>query len=104
MQIFIKFLIYSLRTADGMRGSAEPFLKFVIDKQCEKIEQVTHKKVSAGELAKLKSLQENILYEKITKKYFILRVRLKISFMAALQGKTVPELFYHTILKSYDHF
>ena len=41
------------------------------------------------EKVKLKKLNENTLFEKIARKYFVLKIRLKISFMACKAGYTV---------------
>ena len=44
---------------------------------------------------------ETALYQKVFRKYLVLKVRMKISYMAFMEGKTVKELFLHAILKSY---
>jgi hypothetical protein len=47
-------------------------------------------------------INEQALYEKVSKKYLILKLRLKLSFMSALKGLTLTELFLKQILKSYN--
>ena len=38
-------------------------------------------------------IHENMIYKKVCFKYFIMKVRHKISYMAFMQGKTIQELF-----------
>lgn len=83
MSIFIKFLIYVLHTADGKRDTGFLYLDYVNNKQKEAIQRFTRKKISSGELVKLKCHNESILFNKIAKKYLILKIRLKISFIAS---------------------
>ena len=45
---------------------------------------------------------ETALYQKVFRKYLLLKVRMKISYMAFMEGKTVKELLLHAILKSYN--
>lgn len=84
MMIFIKFLIYTLRTVDGIRGSAEPYLAYVNNKQLDKIKKVTKKnKVGRTETLKLAKINEDNLFQKISKKYFMVKIRTKLSLIAA---------------------
>jgi hypothetical protein len=41
MMIFLKFLIYYLKTIDGKKDSAKPYLDFVNNKQIDKIKKVS---------------------------------------------------------------
>ena len=104
MHIFIKFLIFTLRTVDGKANSAKGYLDYVTTRQIDKIKRFTKTKMPKVEKIKLIKLNENTLFEKIARKYFVLKIRLKISFMACRAGQTVSELFYNAILKSYSHF
>ena len=51
------------------------------------------KKVSKDRELQIIRMNEQTLYEKVSKKYFILKIRLKISYMSSLKGNTVSELF-----------
>ena len=89
MQIFIKFLIYTLRTVDGKLNTAKGYLDYVTNRQIDKIKHFTKTKMPKIEKVKLKKLNENTLFEKIARKYFVVKIRLKISFMACKAGYTV---------------
>jgi hypothetical protein len=41
MMIFIKFLIYMLKTVDGQKNTATPYLEYVTNKQIDKIKRIT---------------------------------------------------------------
>ena len=47
-------------------------------------------------------MNEQSLYDKVIKKYAILRIRLKLSYMAALKGLTITELFLKQMIRSYN--
>ena len=80
MNYFLRYLITSLRTIDGIRGSADGILKVLKKQSKEKYELIEQK-----------------LYRKIYKKYIIMRVRSKISYEALLKRMTITELFCTTI-------
>lgn len=99
MFIFIKFLIYIMQTIDGKKNTAKPYLEYVNNKQFDRIKRVTGTAVSKTEMFRLKLKSEEILFSNIVKKYFIVKIRLKVSFMAMKRAMTVNELFYTTIVK-----
>ena len=51
------------------------------------------KKISKDRELQIIRMNERALYEKVSKKYFILKVRLKLSYMSSLKGLTLVELF-----------
>ena len=51
------------------------------------------KKISKDRELQIIRMNERALYEKVSKKYFILKVRLKLSYMSCLKGLTLVELF-----------
>ena len=99
MFIFIKFLIYLLQTIDGKKNTAKPYLDYVNNKQFDRIKRVTGSEVSKTERFRLLLKSEEILFSNIVKKYFIVKCRLKISFMAMKNGMSVKELFFNVIGK-----
>lgn len=44
---------------------------------------------------------ERVLFHMVIQKYKILKIRLKISFMAFQQNKSVKEMFLSAIIKAY---
>ena len=49
-----------------------------------------------------KAIYMQVLAEETMKKYAILKCRMKISYSAFKKGMTIHELFYRTILSSYE--
>lgn len=47
---------------------------------------------------------EKVLYLSVLKRFVLLRVRMKISYMAILRSLTIKELFLEAILQSYKQF
>lgn len=74
----ITFLVYSIKTIDGNKNSALPFIK------------------------DQKWAEADKYYKTTIFKYKLLKWRMKISLMAAEKQQTVKELFLSTILKSYS--
>ena len=95
-------MIYSLRTIDGIRGTAEGILK-TLNRQSEKEYKIKHKKkyISECMMLSIKTTNEHKVFRKVYIKYLIMRVRAKISFMALVKRLTIVELFLRAIEKSY---
>ena len=95
-------MIYSLRTIDGIRGTAEGVLK-TLNRQSEKEYRKQHKKkyISECMMLSIKTTNEHKVFRKVYLKYLIMRVRGKISFMALAKRMSITELFLRTIEKSY---
>ena len=84
MNYFLRYLVTNLRTIDGIKGSAEGILK-VLKKQSKEKPAIIEQK----------------LFRKIYKKYLLMKVRNKISYMALLKRYTIVELFCTTIQRVY---
>ena len=86
MKLFLVFLIYSLNTVDGKRGTAEKLIKL------------------KTEILKSDSAEnvKSFVYEKILFKYLVLKIRMKISFTALTKCMTIKELLLKGILKAYQ--
>lgn len=62
--------------------------------QFQRIMKVTKKKkISKDRELQIIRMNELALFEKVSKKYFILKFRLKLSYMSSLKGLTLVELF-----------
>jgi len=60
------------------------------------------KKISKDRELQIIRMNELALYDKVSKKYFILKFRLKLSYMSSLKGLTLVELFLKQILRTYN--
>jgi len=76
MKMLLEFLIISLKSLDGSRGSAEKLM----ESQIKQFEKSAGAKLPFSEKIKL----YNELYLKVAKRFNSLKVRMKISFMALL--------------------
>jgi hypothetical protein len=66
----------------------------------EKIKIVTNcTKISPGKCYQINLMNQQQLYTKIGSKYFILKIRLKLSFSAMIKGITIVEMFLLSIQK-----
>lgn len=103
MKQILKFLIYSLRTMDGRRGTADKMLN-LMNQQSFKEHRITHGLSILPKSVKQKIVEKNEhnLFRKVYMKYLILKVRAKISYMAFIKRMTIIELFATTILKCHQ--
>lgn len=74
MELFLKFMIYQLKTVDGVRDTALPILEQMHDK--------IDRRNSVSMKFHLEDENERQLYASVFKKYRVMAVRSKISFMA----------------------
>jgi len=101
MEIFLKFLIYSLRTVDGVKNSADVILDYLNKESIKKFKKETRLlKMTQFQLVNISSANEKLVFTQIYKKYCIMKLRAKISFMAFEKGITIIELFLHAIYKT----
>ena len=98
----LKFLIYRMRTLDGNKDTAIPYLEqlnkgslgsFKKEKGYESIKKSREHKII--------QMNEDYLADSVLFKYKIMKLRAKLSFMAFKEGKTILELFLVAILKSH---
>ena len=114
MDLFLKFLIMSLNTLDGVKGSARALLSRMCRQEKKAIAKKMRHEQPALENVKYrdfipKEQQDAIrlqhaaeIYAKTAKKYRVLRIRSKIAYAAFQQRETVNELLIGTILSSYE--
>lgn len=110
MQLLIRYLVSSIESIDGNRGSINQFIYQLQHKIDNKLEaksdgdiQKFKKQFKEKNPKKFRQIEKGI-YKKIFNKYKVLKWRMKISFMAFSQNMTVLELFLKAILKTYFHF
>lgn len=116
MQQIIEFLVISLQTLDGVRGTAknhiakshgiqphkEPFLQrfkrsFLCCEPNFRQKDIDEVISSDGSY-----VHEKELYLRVIKWFNLMRARMKISFMALLKQMTIKELFLDSILHVYN--
>lgn len=102
MMNFLKFLIYSLETIDGKRGSATPFIekKVFIENRRLGLYSDDH----TVNLAKVENKIREDLMHKVLFKYKLMRVMQKISFQALKRRMTLKEHWFQQILVSFKLF
>lgn len=95
MDILLKFLIYTLRTLDGRKNTAESLLRKLqeIGKQ-EFMIKKDRKIISKMREHQIMQMNEMKVFRKVYIKYKIMIIRSKISFMAFAANKTINELFH----------
>lgn len=103
MEVFLKFLIYSLKTLDGRKDTATGIIQ-ALNKQSIREYQIKFKRDGISKYSEHKLMQTNEynFFQKIFMKYKIMTIRAKISFMALEKCMTVVELVVSAILKSYQ--
>lgn len=83
MQTFLLFLIYSLQTIDGTKGTATPLISALNKQSVHEYKRKTSRtSVSKGKEHQIMSSNEHSVYRKVLLKYKIMRIRAKISFSA----------------------
>ena len=97
MLTLLKFLILSLNTIDGKRNSAKYMLENMNQTQIKDLKVPTKKEKAILNKANLQEILDPII-----KRFKMLKIRMKISFMAFRKNMTVFELFYQAILASYQ--
>jgi len=101
--ILIEFLLYELNSVDGHKNSAESKLKKMMHGQLhKKSNRKLYNKLDKHDITLIEAMNKNMLLDKIILYFKILRIRMKISYHAFLRKLTVQELFYKSILKTYN--
>jgi hypothetical protein len=85
MDEVLSVLLHNMDSLDGNKGSSLPVQKFMSTKKGADMEQVKH-----------------VLVKKTLFKFKVLRIRMKISFMAFRKSMTIPQLILQAIMKSHD--
>lgn len=102
MQLFIKFLIYRLKTVDGIRGSSSELLNKMNQKEIRAYQRENGKsKLTSKKLKEINLKNEYHICQKVMMRYKIMKLRAKISFAALMKEMTIHELFVSQIHKSF---
>jgi hypothetical protein len=101
MDMLLKFLIYKLKTQDGVRNSAKDMIT-MLNEQCRK----ARKKECGGKLSTIEEHKTNqgtmhLINNKVMFKYNLMKVRNKISFIALQKKKAICELIIESIVCTY---
>lgn len=90
MSIFVKFLVYSLYTLNGVKNSARSLLHSLNDLAIEKLKKETGQVwISNSHQEKISATNEHKIFHQISVKYQVMKIRAKISYMALLRCMTV---------------
>ena len=118
MKCLLEFLIISLKTLDGNRDSAKKYLlssnnikynpktgmnlveRFLFGESKSLLDKRENEVVSDD----AEYCDEQKLYLKVIRKFTILKVRMKISFMALQKVVPVSELLLESILNTYQMY
>lgn len=96
--MLLRFLIVSLRTFNGVRNTATPFLR--PDTKHKK--SSSNKSLSSSDRTKIKISNHNQGYFlKIFRFFLRMKVRMKISYSALVERRTVHELLLKSIISTY---
>jgi len=95
MDILLKFLIYTLRTLEGSKNTADALLNSMQEASKREFKQ-TKQRDTISKMREYQFMQMNEMkvFKKVFLKYKIMIVRSKISFSAFASGKTINELFH----------
>ena len=86
MNKILKFLIRSLRTIDGQRGSANKMLNEMNKNSVkEYMEKYNRKEISESQRLRIVQANEHTVFRRVYLKYIIMKVRAKISFTALVK-------------------
>lgn len=90
LQLLIEFLLYELKSADGMRNSAIPHYDQIYYEQTKSTKnQLLISKSTKREVAALKQFNIFNFTNVVTRKYRIMMFRMKISYMAYSKKATI---------------
>lgn len=81
MKIFIKFLVYSIQTIDGQRGTALPVVAALTEQTRAELTQATGRAyIQESRMALIRQQSAYQVYKKVCLKISIMTIRAKISF------------------------
>jgi hypothetical protein len=90
MQILIEFLLYELKSADGMRGTAIPYYESIfLEQQATRKNALLISKSTKREVSMLKQFNIFNFTNTVLKKYRIMNFRMKISYSAYQRQCTI---------------
>lgn len=100
----LQFLIFKLKTQDGVRDSAVDMIDVLNRKQRKERmkESDSTEKISTIEEHKMNQGTMHLINNKVMFKYNLMKVRNKISFIALQKNKAIGELLIEQILKTYN--
>lgn len=101
MRIFLKFLVYRMKSCDGNKNSAVNILKYFNEQAIGAFLSKTQRSMlSKSREHQIQASNEYRVFKKVCMKYTMITIRAKISYMALIQKKTILELFIDVISKT----
>jgi hypothetical protein len=87
MSMFIKLLVYRMRTLDGNKGSAEGILKAMNKQEMKNFlkSRKDIKSVPESRQHQIMAMNEFKVFKKVCMKYTVMKIRSKISFIAMME-------------------
>lgn len=96
MTMFLKLLIYELKTIDGKRGTAEKLIKKGV-----RGFMAQHGYVDEHKQKDYEHMTRHQIMTRVWFTYSMARVKLKLSFSAFIRGQTLFELWGHQIIVTF---
>lgn len=96
MTMFIKLLVYKMRTIDGYKNSMNKYVDNLIALKLQKKPNMSY-----YQQYEMRINIENKLVKKVAYQYQLIKIRYKMSFIAFIENKTFSELILSQIKKSY---
>lgn len=102
MDILLRYLIFTFRTVNGVKNSAEEVMKHVYREESEVKKKVRFAKMDEEAQQRYWDKYSGTIYRKVFLKYQVMRFRSKVSFEALKKCMTIRELIVFAILKAYQ--
>lgn len=96
MSMFIKLLIYKMKTIDGTRNTMDKFVDSILKRELSHRPNMTN-----IEQYEIKLKLENHLLNSVAYQYQLIKIRHKISYSAFMKNQTIVELWLTQIKRTY---
>ena len=102
MNMLLRYLIHTLRSIDGIKGSGEQAIKHIYREIAHRHKKKRFQDLDEDDQQQYWDCYSGSVYRKIYLKYQVLRLRSKISFEALKKCMTIKEIVTFAILKTYQ--
>jgi hypothetical protein len=117
MKLLLHYLVLKLRTVDGIRDSGMPQVRLMalatlkgqikanfasVDQEAAFIHELEAS--NQDDIQEIYEAEMRRLSLNVCARFMMLRIRMKISYEAFTKNMTVAQLFYRTILRTYETF
>ena len=101
--MFLKFLIYQLKSCNGETGTSKGLIAAKFPVECEKFKKLLRtNNIDDEHQLKIQMISEQQICWKIFRRYIVMRIRMKISWHAFVLNITINELFFFSLLKTFQ--